>query len=183
MNCWACSSKRRMHEINIPSSVRTHLLRNRSTHLAHLFFSTLYQCEHFSGKFSYCLPDWRCAKYTKLVSLRNKLQCIHLRTSLLWYKPIERQYEQVWIVGKRWKRSPASRFFTSLLLLRSESPSGMCAKLRTVGASNNRDHRPRSFCYCLFAPHICGVVLRAHSFRGEPRIQRNTSGVVATLPS
>jgi len=27
-------------------------------------------------------------------------------------------------------------------LLRSESPSGMCAKLHTVAASNNRDHTP-----------------------------------------
>jgi len=30
-------------------------------------------------------------------------------------------------------------------LLRSEIPSGMCAKLRTVTASNNRDHAPQSF--------------------------------------
>jgi len=30
------------------------------------------------------------------------------------------------------------------LLLRSEIPSGMCAKLRTVAASNNRDHPTRS---------------------------------------
>jgi len=40
-------------------------------------------------------------------------------------------------------------------LLRLESPSGMCAKLRTVAASNNRDHATRSLYYCLFAPHIC----------------------------
>jgi len=33
----------------------------------------------------------------------------------------------------------------------------------------------------LFAPHIYGVVLRAHSVRGEPRIQRNASGEVATV--
>jgi len=29
-------------------------------------------------------------------------------------------------------------------LLRSESPSGMCAKLHTVAASTNRGHAPRS---------------------------------------
>ena len=29
---------------------------------------------------------------------------------------------------------------TAVVLLRSEIPSGMCAKLRTVAASNNRDH-------------------------------------------
>jgi len=35
----------------------------------------------------------------------------------------------------------------------------------------------------LFAPHIFDVVLRAHSVRGEPRIQRNASGEVATADS
>jgi len=55
-------------------------------------------------------------------------------------------------------------------VLRSESPSGICVKLRTVAASNNRVHPTRSLNYCLFAPNIYGVVLRAHSVRGEPRI-------------
>jgi len=58
----------------------------------------------------------------------------------------------------------------------------MCAKLRTMAASNNRVHPTRSLCCCLFAPHIYGVVLRAHSVRGESRIQRNASGEVATAP-
>jgi len=40
------------------------------------------------------------------------------------------------------------------ILLRSESPSGKCAKLRTVAASNNRVHMPRSLYHCLFALHI-----------------------------
>jgi len=35
--------------------------------------------------------------------------------------------------------------------------------------------------YCLFALYICGVVICAHSVRGEPPIQRNASGVVAAL--
>jgi len=51
-----------------------------------------------------------------------------------------------------------------ILLLRSESPSGMCAKLRTVAASNNRDHAPRSLYYYLFAPHIYGCC-SSHIFR------------------
>jgi len=38
-------------------------------------------------------------------------------------------------------------------VLRSESPSGKCAKLHTLAASNNRDHLTRSLYYCLFAPH------------------------------
>ena len=41
-------------------------------------------------------------------------------------------------------------------LLRLESPSAMCAKLRTEAASNNRDHMPWSPHYCLFAPHVYG---------------------------
>ena len=41
----------------------------------------------------------------------------------------------------------------STILLRSEIPSGMRAELRTVAASNNRDHPTRSLYYCLFAPH------------------------------
>jgi len=70
---------------------------------------------------------------------------------------------------------------TSLLLLRSEIPSGMCAKLRTVAASNNRDHPTRSLYYCLFAPHTYIFVLRAHPVRGGSYNQRNTTGEVATL--
>ena len=67
------------------------------------------------------------------------------------------------------------------VLLRSESPRGTCAKLRTVAASNNGDHPTRSPYYCLFAPHICGVVLRAHPVRGEWHKQRNANGKVATV--
>jgi len=43
-----------------------------------------------------------------------------------------------------------------LLLLRSESPGGKCAKLHNVAASNNRNQAPQSLYYCLFAPHIYG---------------------------
>jgi len=53
-----------------------------------------------------------------------------------------------------------SALFKNFILLRSESPSGMCAKLRTVAASNNRDHPTRSLCYCLFAP--CTFLFFAH---------------------
>ena len=53
------------------------------------------------------------------------------------------------------------------------------AKLQTVAASNNRDHPTRSL---LFAPHICGVVFRAHHdpVRGESHIQHNANREVAT---
>jgi len=39
-------------------------------------------------------------------------------------------------------------------VLRSEIPRGMCAKLRTVAASNNRDPARTLSYYCLLALHI-----------------------------
>jgi len=59
-------------------------------------------------------------------------------------------------------------------------PSGMCKKLRTVAARNNRDHPTRSLYYCLFASRIYIFVLRAHPVRGESHNQRNATGKVAT---
>jgi len=39
-----------------------------------------------------------------------------------------------------------------VVVLRSEIPSGMCAKLRTAAASNNRDHASKSlFAYASVA--------------------------------
>jgi len=39
-------------------------------------------------------------------------------------------------------------------VLRWEIPSGLCAKLRTVAASNNRHHARNLSYYCLLALHI-----------------------------
>ena len=50
----------------------------------------------------------------------------------------------------------------STTLLRSEIPSGICAKLRTVAVSNNRVHMPWSLYYCLFVPQICMVLFFTH---------------------
>jgi len=50
------------------------------------------------------------------------------------------------------------------LVLRSEIPSGMCAKLRTVAASNNRDHPTRSFSLSPFTS-----IVRGHSPRSLHR--------------
>ena len=60
-----------------------------------------------------------------------------------------------------------------------KSQSGMCTKFRIVAASNNRVHMPWSLYYCLFAPHICGVVLREHPVRGESHIPHHANGEVA----
>jgi len=51
---------------------------------------------------------------------------------------------------------------SSMTVLRSEIPSGICAKLRTVAASNNRVYMPWSLYYCLFAQHICMVLFFTH---------------------
>ena len=54
------------------------------------------------------------------------------------------------------------RSLRSIVVLRSEITSGICAKLRTVAASNNRVHMPWSLYYCLFAPHICMMLFFTH---------------------
>jgi len=89
--------------------------------------------------------------------------------------------------------------------LRSEIPSGMCAKLHTVTASNNGVHMPWSLSayagryvqsftsqyrqsfhatitllLLVRATYMYGVVLHAHLVRGESHNQRNTTGEVAT---
>jgi len=56
----------------------------------------------------------------------------------------------------------------------------MCAKLRTMAASNNRDHACNLSYYCLPALEFFGVILHAHPVRGESHNQRNTTGEVAT---
>ena len=65
--------------------------------------------------------------------------------------------------------------------MRSESPSGKCAKLHTMAASNNRDHATSSLFIAWSRHKYIGVVLRAHSVRGEPRIQRNASSLSLSL--
>jgi len=67
-------------------------------------------------------------------------------------------------------------------VFRSEIPSGICAKLRTVAASNHRVHMPWSLCCCLFGPCMVlyGVVLHSHPVRGESHIWCNITGEVAT---
>jgi len=70
--------------------------------------------------------------------------------------------------GLKW--SQAGRYFTSLPLLQSESLSGICAKLHTMAASNDRDHASQSL-LLLLAPRICIVVLCAHSVHGESHNQ------------
>jgi len=58
----------------------------------------------------------------------------------------------------------------------------MCAKLRTVAASNNRDYASQSILLLLAHARKYIFVLRAHPFRGESHNQRNATGEVATAP-
>ena len=67
-----------------------------------------------------------------------------------------------------------------MILLWSESPSGKCAKLHTVTASNNRDHPTRS--RCLFVPiyiwvcffsHIPFMVNRTFNATSTERLQKH----------
>jgi len=86
-----------------------------------------------------------------------------------------------WCCDQDVKVMPGAAFTKRTILLRSESQSGKCTKLRTVAASNNRDHAPRSLYYCLFAPHIYGAIFRAPPVRGESHIQCNATREVATV--
>jgi len=64
-------------------------------------------------------------------------------------------------------------------LFRSESPSGKCAKLYTVAASNNKDHPRRSLYYCLFAPHTYMPWVsssRIYPVRGESHVHCQLRG-------
>ena len=58
----------------------------------------------------------------------------------------------------------------------SENPSSRCTKLRTVAASNSRDHGPQSLYHSLFAPRIYIVVLHAHPVHGESHNQLKRHG-------
>ena len=73
-----------------------------------------------------------------------------------------------------------ARGHSHIILLRSEIPSGMCTKLRTAAAGNNRDNASQSLLLLLARTTHTYFVLRAHSVRGESHNQCNTTGKVAT---
>ena len=69
-----------------------------------------------------------------------------------------------------------------LILLRSEIPSGMCTKHRTVAASNNRDHALQSlllllaratYIMVLFFTHIAFVVNHTINATPPERLQQH----------
>ena len=72
--------------------------------------------------------------------------------------------------------------WTTITALRSEIPSGMCAKLRTVATSNNRDHASQSlllllaratYIMVLFFTHIPFVVNHTINATPPERLQQH----------
>jgi len=64
-------------------------------------------------KLSPCLQDWRCVKYTKLVSLRNNCNAFTCVRHCCGLELLEDRYVQVWIVAEGWERSQAGRLLRS----------------------------------------------------------------------
>ena len=62
----------------------------------------------------------------------------------------------------------------------SHSPRTLVIKFNRSHVNIGRASTPQSLYYCLFAPGISIVVLRARPVRGESHIQRNANGEVAT---
>jgi len=75
------------------------------------------------------------------------------------------------------------RLLISNTVLRSEIPSGMCAKLRTVAANNNIVMLAISLTIACLRYIYNGVILHAHPVRDESHNQRNTTREVATRDS
>jgi len=69
----------------------------------------------------------------------------------------------------------------SILVMRSEIPSGMCAMLRTAAQATIEIMLAISLTIACSRYIYYGVILRAHPVRGESHNQRNTTGKVATL--
>jgi len=57
----------------------------------------------------------------------------------------------------------------------------MCAKLRTVAASKNRDYARNLSTIACSRYRYNSVILNAHPVRGESHDQRNTTGEIATV--
>jgi len=114
---------------------------------------------------------------------------LHIGKFLASWECTKTQFLLLWIIHCNYFnifKTCMHSFNMILLVLRSEISSGMRAKLRTVAASNNREHarnlssrtlvimfnrshvsisratKSQSLFYCLFAPHICMVLIFTH---------------------
>jgi len=65
-------------------------------------------------------------------------------------------------------------------MLQSEILSVICAKLRTVAASNS-SHAMITLLFLVRATYMYGVVLLVHPIHGKSHNQHNTTGGVATV--
>jgi len=72
------------------------------------------------------------------INTTQRRSCNNIPSFLQWTAPIAHSF--LWRLHTARPPHPGH----STIWLRSEILSGMCAKLRTVAASNNRDHAPQS---------------------------------------
>ena len=85
-----------------------------------------------------CCTDANCVANTKI------------NNGYLVFPMQKQQHSWHWSVKYFILRIRISKIF------RSESPSGMCTKLHTVAANNNRGHAPQTLYYFLFVSNIYG---------------------------
>jgi len=126
---------------------------------------------------------WCCSSSTSRswwithLTQRHRRGCNNIPSFLQRTSPISRS------LCEGWTRHNLHILVTAPFRCDRKCLSGMCAKLRTVAARDNRVHAPQSFYYCLFEPRTHVVVLRAHLVCGESHIQRNSTGKVTTASS
>ena len=150
-------------------------------------------CTHFAI-FNGCLDIVLVLRKRNNVTPLLRWDICHYKWQIFWH---------VWLSTTHNRKN----WLHSMTLLRSEIPSGVCAKLRTVAVSNNRDHARNLSLRTLVimfnrshvnigraatsqslllllarATYVYGAVLHAHPVRGESYNQRNTTGEVATTP-
>jgi len=99
--------------------------------------------QHYTFCWFVAVPS---SKYFLLLLMRNLLLIKICALGNLWNE-LSKGWYPIKCLASPWKQ-------TCQVVLRSQSQSGMCAKLRTVAASNDRDHPTRSLFYCLFVPRI-----------------------------
>jgi len=121
LSCVAPPTNWKQQVILILTARKLLVSQTNFVYLTGIFFQLCSMSTFRYSNFPYCLQDCRCVKYTKLVSLRNKLQCIHLPTSLLWLTTIERQVCASLNRCKRMKAEPSRQI-----------PHKLAAKLELV---------------------------------------------------
>ena len=107
------------------------------------------------------------------------IYCCSSRISLSWWIPQSTQHHQrgcnnissflqrttpiACSLCEGWTRHNLHILVTAPFCCDQKSPSGMCAKLRTVTASNNKDHASQSLLFIIaYSPHAYILLFFAH---------------------